>query len=41
MKLTRRAARRIELVIATRKAENAAAKTLDYDKLMEYVLPIG
>jgi hypothetical protein len=41
MKLTRRAARRIELVIATRRVEKDAVKKLDYDKLFEYVLPIG
>jgi hypothetical protein len=40
MKLTRRAARRIELILAVRKAEQTTPK-LDYDKLMQYVLPIG
>jgi hypothetical protein len=40
MKLTRRATRRIQLIIATRKAEQETPK-LDYDTLMEYVLPIS
>lgn len=39
MKLTRRATRRIQLTVAIRKAEKEAPK-LDYDKLMEYLLPI-
>jgi hypothetical protein len=40
MKLTRRAARRVQLALAVRKAEMDQTKKLDYDKLMEYVLPI-
>jgi hypothetical protein len=38
MKLTRRAARQIQLVVATRRAEKETPK-LDYDKLMEAILP--
>lgn len=40
MKLTRRAARQIRLVVTTRCAEKDQTPKLDYDKLMQYVLPI-
>lgn len=40
MKLTRRAVRRIQLTVATRKVERETLK-LDYDRLMEHILPIG
>jgi septum formation topological specificity factor MinE len=38
MKLTRRATRRVQLIVATRRAEKETPK-LDFDKLMEAILP--
>jgi septum formation topological specificity factor MinE len=38
MKLTRRANRRVQLIVATRRAEQETPK-LDFDKLMEAILP--
>jgi hypothetical protein len=42
MKITRRLARRISVVVAVRKAERDAEKPkLNYDNLMADLLPIG
>lgn len=40
MKLTRRAARRLQITLATRKAEKETPQ-FNYDKLFEPLLPIG